>query len=164
MREESCCFSGHRSVPYELGNQLTQRIKGGINYLHDNMSITTYYTGGALGFDSLAAEAVIDQRKDHPDIRLVLVTPCRDQAERWSAEQKARYERIKNAADDVIYLAEHYYRGCMHQRNRYMVDHSRACICFLTEQTGGTAYPVRYARERGLQIFNIAKPKGGGTR
>ena len=163
MREKSCCFSGHRSVPHELGSQLAQRIRDGIQYLHDNMSITTYYAGGALGFDSLAAEAVIEQKKTQPDIRLVIVIPCRNQAERWSAADKARYDKIIHSADEVICLSEHYYRGCMHQRNRYMVDHSCACICYLTEPTGGTAYTVQYARERGLRIFNLEKPKGGGT-
>jgi len=47
----------------------------------------------------------------------------------------------------------------MHLRNRYMVDHSCTCICYLTETTGGTAYTVKYAREKGLHIFNIAKEK-----
>ena len=161
--ETACCFTGHRAVPMERIEELRQRLKAGILYLHDNMSITTYYAGGALGFDSLAAEAVIEQRREWRDIRLVIVIPCRDQADRWSAADKARYDRINGSADEVICLAERYYRGCMHQRNRYMVDHSRACICYLTEQTGGTAYTVQYARAHGLQIFNLAKPKGGGA-
>lgn len=160
-QEPACCFTGHRVVSMERIEELRQRLKAGILYLHDNMSITTYYAGGALGFDSLAAEAVIEQKKNQPDIRLVIVIPCRNQTDRWSAADKARYERINSNADEVICLAERYYRGCMHQRNRYIVDHSRACICYLTEQTGGTAYTVQYARERGLRIFNLAKPKGG---
>lgn len=161
--ESACCFTGHRSVPTDKTEELRRRVAEGIRYLRDNMSITTYYAGGALGFDSLEAEAVIEQKKSQPDIRLVIVIPCRDQADRWSAADKARYDRINGSADEVICLAERYYRGCMHQRNRYMVDHSRACICYLTEQTGGTAYTVQYARAHGLQIFNLAKPKGGGT-
>ena len=162
MREQSCCFTGHRSVPYSLENQLTHRIRDGIQYLNDKLGITTFYAGGAMGFDSLAAEAVIEQKKTNPDIRLVIVVPCRDQAERWSASAKARYAKINNSADKVICLAERYFQGCMYQRNRYMVDHSCACICYLTEPTGGTAYTVKYAREHGLRIFNLARPKGGG--
>lgn len=158
MQEIACCFTGHRVVPAERTEEFQQRLNAGILYLHDNMNITTYYAGGALGFDSLAAEAVINQRKGHQDIRLVIVTPCRDQAAWWSAEQRERYERINRAADKVICLAEHYFRGCMHDRNRYMVDHSQVCICYLTERTGGTAYTVQYAREHGLKIFNLAKP------
>ncbi len=161
MESKSCCFTGHRAIPLDKSRELTQRIKDGIEFLYSNMGVKTFYAGGALGFDSLAAEAVIEQRRERRDIRLVIVVPCRDQATRWSAADKARYERINRDADEVICLAERYFSGCMHQRNRYMVDHSAYCICYLTEQTGGTAYTVQYARERGLRIFNLAKPKGG---
>ena len=143
-------------------NYLFGRIKDGINYLY-LQGVRTFLTGGALGFDALAAEAVIDSRREYKDIRLVVVTPCRDQTARWNAEQRARYERINTAADEVICLAEHYYRGCMHDRNRYMIDHSRVCICYLAEQTGGTAYTVGYARNKGLKVFNLAKPRGTDT-
>ena len=160
---KGCCFTGHRQIPQDLAPKLKQRVKDGIEYLYANMGVTTYYAGGALGFDALAAEAVIEQRKKYPSISLVLVIPCRNQAVRWSAGDKAKYEQLKGDANEVICLAEHYFSGCMHQRNRYMVDHSRACICYLTERTGGTAYTVKYARERGLRIFNLAKPKGGGA-
>ena len=158
---KGCCFTGHRQIPQNLVPILKQRIKDGIEYLYSNMGVTTYYAGGALGFDSLAAEAVIEQRRERGDVRLVIVVPCRNQDARWSAADRARYERIKREADEVICLAEHYFDGCMHQRNRYMVDHSAYCICYLTEQRGGTAYTVQYARERGLRIFNLAMPKGG---
>lgn len=161
LQEAACCFTGHRIVSAERTDELRQRLKAGILYLRDNMGITTFYVGGALGFDSLAAEAVIAQRKECKNIRLIVVIPCRDQAARWSAEQKARYERINRAADEVICLAERYYQGCMHERNRYMVDHSRACICYLTEQTRGTAYTVGYAKSKGLKIFNLARQKDG---
>ena len=160
---KGCCFTGHRQIPQDLAPKLKQRIKDGIEYLYSNMGVKMYYAGGALGFDALAAEAVIEQRWERRDVRLVIVVPCRDQAARWCAADRVRYERINRDADEVICLAEHYFSGCMHQRNRYMVDHSRACICYLTERTGGTAYTVNYARERGLRIFNLAKPKGGGA-
>ena len=158
--ENACCFTGHRIVPAERTEELRQRLRAGILYLYDNMGITTFYTGGALGFDSLAAEVVIAQREELKGVRLVVVIPCRDQAARWNAEQRVRYEQINRAADEVVCLAERYYQGCMHDRNRYMVDHSRACICYLTERAGGTAYTVEYARSRGLKVFNLAKSKG----
>lgn len=157
--KNACCFTGHRIVPAERMEELQQRLRAGILYLRDNMNITTFYAGGALGFDSFAAETVIAQREELKDIRLVIVLPCHDQDARWSAEQRARYERINRSADEVVCLAERYYRGCMHERNRYMVNHSRACVCYLTKQTGGTAYTVEYARSKGLKIFNLAKPK-----
>ena len=159
MREKCCCFTGHRSIPEGLTEQLQKRLRDGVDYLYEHCGISVFYAGGALGFDSLAAEAVIDRKRQHPDICLVIVMPCRDQTKRWNAEDVARYESINSAADKVICLSEHYYRGCMHQRNRYMVDHSCACICYLTKATGGTAYTVKYAQGKDLRIFNLAREK-----
>lgn len=160
MREQSCCFSGHRSIPYAVDGQLFQQLNDSVLHFNANMGITTFYAGGALGFDTLAAEAVLACRNQNPDIRLVIVIPCENQASRWSLESAKRYEHIKEAADEVICLSDHYYNGCMHERNRYLVDHSSVCICYLTGDTGGTAYTVKYARSKGLRIFNLAQLKG----
>ena len=67
------------------------------------------------------------------------------------------YNRIMKAADKVVYTSQDYYNGCMHKRNRHLVDNSSRCICFLTEKTGGTFYTVNYASEHGLMIINTAK-------
>ena len=45
----------------------------------------------------------------------------------------------------------------MFKRNRYLVDHSSLCICYLTRQTGGTAYTFNYAKNKGIEIINIAE-------
>ena len=50
-----------------------------------------------------------------------------------------------------------YYNGCMQVRNRYLVDHSSACICYLNNLRSGTAYTVKYAESQGLQIINLAE-------
>ena len=74
-----------------------------------------------------------------------------------TAEDIEEYNRIMKAADKVVYTSQDYYSGCMHKRNRHLVDNSSRCICFLNEKTGGTFYTVNYASEHGLTIFNIAK-------
>ena len=113
--------------------------------------------GGALGFDTLAAQTVLRLREIYPEIRLILVLPCRDQTRGWKQADVAEYERIMKAADKVTYTSEQYYSGCMHKRNRHLVDNSSLCICYLTEQSGGTAYTVNYARSQGLSIINVAE-------
>lgn len=157
-RNISCCFTGHRNIPDEMISYLSKRITDGIEYLY-SQGITTYLAGGALGFDTLAAKAVIEYRKDHRDIRLVLVLPCKDQAKMWQQTDVKVYESIKKSADDVICLSDHYYKGCMQDRNRYLVDHSSACICFLTQSSSGTAYTVNYAKSKGVSVFNLALRK-----
>lgn len=113
--------------------------------------------GVALGFDTLAAQTVLRLRETYPEIRLILVLPCRDQTRGWKQDDVAEYERIMKAADKVTYTSEQYYSGCMHKRNRHLVDCSSLCICYLTEQSGGTAYTVNYAQPQGLKIINIAE-------
>ena len=152
---DTCCFTGHRMIPPALSGDLQKKLIQTIDRLYNEKHITIYYAGGAQGFDTLASEAVIERRAEIPDLRLVVVMPHAEQAARWSAEDRARHKRITDAADEVICLAEHYYRGCMQHRNRYLVDHSDVCVCYLTEQTGGTAYTVRYAKSRRIPVFNI---------
>ena len=155
----ACCFTGHRKILPALSGGIHKRLIQTIEQLYNEKHITTYYAGGAQGFDTLASEAVIERRADIPELRLVVVMPHAEQAVRWSAEDQTRHKRILDAADEVVCLAEHYYRGCMQRRNRYLVDHSGVCVCYLSEATGGTAYTVEYARKNGLPIFNLATEK-----
>ena len=113
--------------------------------------------GGALGFDTLAAQTVLEMKNEYPEIRLILVLPCCNQMRCWKEADIAEYERIMKAADKVTYTSEQYYNGCMHKRNRHLVDNSSLCICYLTEPSGGTAYTVNYARTQGLKIINVAE-------
>ena len=113
--------------------------------------------GGALGFDTLAAQTVLHLKQRYPCIKLILVLPCKDQATRWRANDVKEYERIKSHADKIVYTAERYYNGWMQKRNRHLVDGSSLCICYLAKQEGGTAYTVQYASEKGLRVVNIVE-------
>lgn len=44
----------------------------------------------------------------------------------------------------------------MLERNRHLVNSSSVCVCYLTKDTGGTAYTVKDAKQKGLQITNLA--------
>lgn len=155
MKNKTCCFTGHRDIPtgaYQLIFNKTEEtverlIKKGYLY---------FGAGGALGFDTIAAFTVLQLKERHPDIRLILVLPCYSQTRGWSSEDVKNYEDIKRKADKVVYTSEEYSRGCMHKRNRHLVDNSSACIAYLTESKGGTAYTVDYATKHGLFVFNIA--------
>lgn len=102
------------------------------------------------------AKAYVQLKKQYSHIRLILVLPCLSQTKGWSEKDIEIYEDIKRQADKIVYTSKEYTRGCMHKRNRHLVDNSSACIAYLTESTGGTAYTVDYARKRGLTVFNIA--------
>ncbi|MEG2719542.1 MAG: SLOG family protein, partial [Clostridia bacterium] len=113
-------------------------------------------TGGALGFDTLAATAVLELKQAYPHIKLILVLPCLEQAIGWTEQSIATYEEIKNRCDKCTYTSKHYDSSCMQKRNRHLVDHSSVCIAFLTKNSGGTAFTVDYAEKQKVRVVNIA--------
>ncbi len=155
MRSQTCCFTGHRNIPPEAWPALSQRLEAAVERLIGE-GYRRFAAGGALGFDTMAAGAVLRLRKKYPQIRLILVLPCPSQADRWPAADIAVYRRILRQADQVVYTSQCYTRGCMFLRNRRLVDLSSVCLCYRTSPTGGTAYTVRYAQSQGLRVENLA--------
>ena len=52
-------------------------------------------TGGALGFDTLAAQTVLELKNKYPEIKLILVLPCENQTQGWERADIEEYERIQ---------------------------------------------------------------------
>ena len=152
LRSASCCFTGHRQIPRSLFPVLQRFLEESLSALIAR-GVTNFLAGGALGFDTLAAETVLRFRERHPQIRLALILPCKDQEKGWSAENALRYRRILALADEVSYVTEQYAAGCMHKRNRRLVQNSAVCVCYLEKTSGGTFYTVNYAKEQGLELF-----------
>ena len=136
MRNETCCFTGHRQIPPGERAEIASRLERVISDLYQR-GIRYYGAGGALGFDALAARTVIRLRENCPGMKLILVLPCLTQTRGWRPEDIAEYERIKAQADKVVYTAQQYTPGCMHRRNRHLVDNSGVCVCYLTRNSGG---------------------------
>ena len=155
VREQTCCFTGHRELSVWGRKQLAAKLEATITGLIDR-GIIFYGAGGARGFDTLAAQTVLKQKPNYPSIKLILVLPCLTQTRGWRPEDIAEYERIKAQADKVVYTAQQYTRGCMFKRNRHLVDNSSVCVCYLNRESGGTAYTVDYAEKQGLEIINLA--------
>lgn len=155
MKTKTCCFSGHRNMPAEEKSKVYKKLNKQIEILI-NDGYDTFICGGALGFDTLCASAVLAAKSSNDNIRLVLALPCKNQAERWKQKDIDIYNSIIEKSDKVIYTSSHYYNGCMHKRNRLMADNSSCCICYLKKPFGGTAYTVKYASEKGLKIINLA--------
>ena len=155
MRNKTVCFTGHRKIPRLEYKTIADRLKTTLIQLI-NDGYCYFGCGGALGFDTISAQAVLDLKKQYPQIKLILVLPCLAQTIGWSADDVRMYEYIKGLADKVTYTSENYFNGCMQKRNRHLVDNSSACVCYLTENKGGTFYTVNYAQKNGLKIINVA--------
>ncbi len=155
-RKTSCCFTGHRLLEWDFS---FESLYGAIVQLITENCVDTFICGGALGFDTLAAEAVLKAKDEGYDVRLHIYAPCNNQSDRWSLAQRAKYNYILDKADYVDMVDRPYFDGCMKIRNYKMVDASDYCICYYKEEKGrfsGTGQTVRYAERSGLKIINIA--------
>lgn len=154
-KDIACCFTGHRVISTEMQKTLTARLDALLECMYQK-GYRDFISGAALGFDTLAAERVLTLKAVHSDVRLVLAIPCATQSGKWSAADCGRYERLVYAADDVRVLSGSYYEGCMHVRNRFMVDNSSFCICYLEHMRGGTMATVAYAMNHEVPVLNVA--------
>lgn len=149
----TCCFTGHRQIENEgavfirLSILVEKLYKEGYDH---------FICGGATGFDTLAALAVINLQKTKP-VYLHLFLPCGDQTKYYNEDQKEKYEVIKDLADTVFVMHPTYTKGCMHERNREMVNWSSLCVAYCHKDTGGSAYTVKYAESKGLKLIKMKK-------
>ncbi len=151
MNENNCFFTGHRHI----AKNRNAYIKARLSLLVLKMikkDVTCFICGGALGFDTMAAQMVLNYRKIFPHISLMLFLPCKNQTKGWRQKDIDIFNDILKKADKAIYLSEEYYSGCMHKRNCAMVDASAYGIAFLEENRGGTYFTVNYARKQGRSI------------
>ncbi len=151
---KACCFTGHRELPQEL-NSLRDEIRFEIEKHYLINGVTTFISGGALGFDMLAAEEVVRAKSIYPEIKLIFALPCSDHTKKWSAAQAARLRVLAGFADETICLSEHYYSGCMHARNRFMLENSAYCISYCRKTSGGTYYTLTLAKKMGKTVSEI---------
>lgn len=136
----SACWGGRS--PLAAGTETSDSLlEQGVRY---------FGVGGALGFDTLVAEKLLELRGKYPQIRVILVRPFRGYQSRWTAAQQARAARIESRVDKVVYCCDTPSREAFLARDRHLVDGSAYCIGYCTRATGGTAY------KQGLQIWNVA--------
>ena len=141
---KSCAFTGHRELPPSfnaaaLWDALEALIKEGVEI---------FYNGMAIGFDMLAAEAVLMLKKKYPHIKLVACIPFYNQEKYYNDTDKARYARILKEADEQVLLSESFSREAPLKRNRYMAEHADVLVAYCKKSQGGTAYTLNYFKKK----------------
>ncbi|MBE7040437.1 MAG: DUF1273 domain-containing protein [Ruminococcaceae bacterium] len=151
-RETTCSFTGHRIIRSCRRDALTKQLNSAVRSLIEK-GYTDFCSGGALGFDQLAAQTVISLKNEFPHIHLCMVLPCKNQDKYWSSGQKEVYRQLVAAADKIVYTAEDYDNGCMQRRNRFLVDSASCLLAYLEQNRGGTKYTVNYAEKSGISVL-----------
>ena len=153
---KSVCFTGHRYICNE--EQVKNKLTATLEILITD-GATDFYAGGAVGFDTLAENAVLLLREKYPQVKLHLILPCckSDQTAKWTAEQITEYDRILTAADSAEYICEKYYYGCMKARNARLVELADCCVCYYDSKksASGTGQTVRMAERKSIFVINV---------
>lgn len=149
IEDKTVCFTGHRHINYQKTNCLENEIRKAVLLGYD-----TFLSGGAIGFDQLAARFVLNLKEEYPFIRLIFVLPCDkySMSSKWNAIQKKEFYNLCNNADGIICLSNYYYDGCMKKRNEKLVELSSYCIAYMTRERSGTGQTVRMMRKKGCNI------------
>lgn len=157
-REHTCCFTGHRPEKLPWGFDegdgrclaLKARIASAVEGAYAD-GYRHFVCGMARGADFYFCEAVLALRDAHADVSVEGAVPCRSQPNAWRDEDKERYAALLSRCNYETLVQEHYDRGCMQRRNRYMVDRSGRVIAAYDGLGGGTGTTLAYAMRHGLE-------------
>ena len=156
LRQRTCCFTGHRDIPEKDLSGILERTEQAVRRLIER-GVIFFGVGGAIGYDTEVAKLLLRLRAtDYPQIKVILVYPFESYTSRWSGEQRAEYARLLPQYDKTVCVAQRASREAYLARDRHLADGSAYCIAYCTRDSGGTAYTLRYAQEKGLKIFNAA--------
>ena len=146
MIAKSCFFIGHREASEEIYTDLRAAVEQHIV----EFGVTEFIVGHYGGFDKLAARAVIDAKKTHPEVTLTLLLPYHP-AEHPTAPPKG--------FDGTYYppdMERVPRRVAIVRANRYMVDHVDYLIAYAWHPASNARELVEYANmKETITVTNI---------
>lgn len=170
-----CCFTGHRSkkVPWlaDDDDYRTKRLRDALKALVDGLSlhgVKRYIAGNAEGFDTIAAETVLESNK-----YLEISKAWEGVPDDWKSPEleiaipfeghNATDQRISDIQDKAtlahVVSDEKSHAKAFFERNEYMVDHADIVIALLDDsdgsESGGTVQTMWHAMHQGKPLITF---------
>lgn len=141
----ACTFFGHREC-YGLDKQalrdaLMELIEQGVD---------TFYVGNQGQFDAAVYHCLKQLQENQPWIRVCVVLA-------YLPVEKNEYEDM---ADTMYPQIEGHPKYAIERRNRWMIDHSDYCLCYINHTWGGACKFARMAKRRGKTVINLGNANG----
>lgn len=149
-----CFFIGHR----EAGEGLLPTLTAAVERHITEYGVTSFMVGRYGNFDKLAARAVIDAKKRHPEVTLTLLLPYHP------------FDRpipTPEGFDSTFYppgMETVPKRVAIVRANRYMMENSSHLIAYAWHPASNARELVEYARARemkgAIHVENLAEKVG----
>ncbi len=154
-------FSGNRHITPPQ-NLIIKDLEGDVRSILSEIIAQCYaegkrvfLSGGAVGFDLIAAEEVIRFRASHHNVQLIFIVPFEGQEAKYSEREKEHYIDLISQSNQVVTISTEYNISAYHLRNDYLIEHSSQLIAYNNRKGRGTASTVKRAAKRGVEIINI---------
>ena len=148
MGDKSCFFIGHR----EASETIYAELRAAVEQHIVEFAVTEFIVGHYGGFDRLAARAVIEAKKTHPEVTLTLLLPYHPAECPMAAPE---------GFDGTFYppdMERVPHRVAIVRANRYMVDHVDYLITYAWHPGSNARDLVEYAyRRSGKQSLGITQ-------
>ncbi len=155
-------FTGHRTInglyhPVGEWPHVLVATEQLITKLYHKYGHTDFISGGALGFDQVAALAVINLRGTGMPIKLVMALPFKGFESKWPTSSQKAFAIIIDNADHVNYICEPGYAPWkMYKRNEWMVDNAKTAVAlYLPDKLGGTLGCISYIMKQKKPLITI---------
>lgn len=136
----ACTFFGHREC-YGLDKEtLRQAVEALIR-----QGVDTFYVGNQGHFDGMVHSCLKQLRRAYPHIRFSVVLAYLPTGKR----------ELEDLSDTLYPEIEGSPQFAIERRNRWMIDASDHCLCYLNHTWGGAFKFARQAKRRGLTVINL---------
>lgn len=150
---KTCFLMGHRDAPDSIRSELIRTIERCISEL----GITTFIVGQYGNFDRLAVCPLVEAKKRHPEITLLLLIPY---------HPADRTVKAPPGFDGTYYpegMETVPKRLAIIRANRYIIDRAECLIAYAWHPASNAREQLEYAQKREMKgqmhIENLAKEK-----
>lgn len=135
-----CTFFGHRECYGLDAEVLRSAIKDLIS-----QGVTEFLVGHQGQFDGMVRSCLRSLQTQYPNIRYSVVLA-------YLPTEKREFEDL---SDTMYPEIEGHPRFAIERRNKWMIEASDCCICYINHTWGGAYKFARMAMRRGLKLRNL---------
>lgn len=140
-------FCGHAQI---LQSEIIEEWLYDVTQKLIEQGATTFYLGGYGAFDSLAASVLRAQKKQHPQIEMILVLAYINTGRDTSGYDSTVYPPLETVPR----------RFAISHRNRWMVESADVVVAYVLHDWGGAATTLRYAKQKKKKIISYRDEMG----